>query len=443
MEAARAKLLDTLEGVSTLPKLECIASYNNPKSKSPDYYARPLYPNPQTPRTAQWSPDGTCLLTTSADGTLETFVLPSDLLTSETKPLELKPYSTLSNAEPVYSTAVYPHFQLEDFSTTLILNAKKETPIQLTNALAHDAGIYASFPVINTKTEEYMPTHSMIFTPDSNHFIAGGRSMYVVFDINRNGEPPMKRQRTGHRSKGLKSMENVTGPKSVISTLDISCDGVLALGTFNREIGLYEDGGKGQNITSFNVREVPSQQHNVLGHGITQVKWSPCGKYLFVTERRGKGIAVWDVRTLHRKVAFLEGVPGKTNVRSGFDVVRNGGGCEVWAGGEDGKVRIWGDATQKEGFVSCDASWDVHDGIVAETLVHRSGSVLATLSERNRSEQLYDNSESPSSGSDCSTSNDERATGDGNNKLSPQADTARQTQKASREDAMLKIWSIK
>jgi WD40 repeat protein len=277
--------------------------------------------------------------------------------------VELEPYSTLSNAEPIYATAAYPFFDLNDTTTTLQLQSKRETPIHLFNALAYGAGIYASFPFINTATEAYIAPHSLAFTPEGTHFIAGGTSMFAVFDVSRNGEEPVERHRTGNRSKGLKSMANVTGPKAIISTLDISCDNFLALGTYTREIGIYSNSGRGQSITAFNLMMTePPSDPEPKGCGITQVKWSPCGRYLFVAERRSKGIGVWDIRGVGRRLAWLDGRDAMTNVQCGFDVVRAGESCEVWAGTADGKVKMWGNAGSREGVVDADAEWNVHDG---------------------------------------------------------------------------------
>lgn len=134
--------------------------------------------------------------------------------------------------------------------------------------------------------------------------------------------------------------------KGIVSTMSISPsgDGVLAAGTFTRYIGLYASNGSGDTIATFSVEGTVADSR-IGGKGITQVLWSPCGRYLFVIERKSSGILVYDIRVTGQLVGWLEGRGGMTNQRLKADIVpgdeRNA--TEVWAGGTDGRVRVWSD----------------------------------------------------------------------------------------------------
>ncbi|RAL61111.1 hypothetical protein DID88_010450 [Monilinia fructigena] len=52
-------------------------------------------------KSAQWTPDGTTLLTSSADNQIRTFILPPTLLDDPCTPLTLTPYTTHSFPTPV------------------------------------------------------------------------------------------------------------------------------------------------------------------------------------------------------------------------------------------------------------------------------------------------------------------------------------------------------
>lgn len=160
------------------------------------------------------------------------------------------------------------------------------------------------------------------------------------------------------------------GIKGIVSTLGMSSEGILAAGTFNRWVGLYDGHGRGGSVGVFELGEDSSSEKVVYGGtGITQMLWSGDGRYLCVAERGSDGISVWDIRGTGKRLAWLKGRNAKTNQRLGIECV----GEEVWAGGVDGMVRLWEGLGIKEGVV--EPSWDfqAHDGIVSMTLLSRIG----------------------------------------------------------------------
>jgi WD40 repeat protein len=129
----------------------------------------------------------------------------------------------------------------------------------------------------------------------------------------------------------------------------------LALGTTLREVALYEQEGLGRCTSVFSLE-------SGAGTGVTNVEWSPCGKYLLVAERQSDVVQVYDIRDTHQKVATLSGRNANTTQTLNIDVLPTASGYEVWGGGLDGKVRMWKDPGSKEGKVGVDAEFKVADG---------------------------------------------------------------------------------
>ncbi|KAI9679384.1 MAG: hypothetical protein M1817_005406 [Caeruleum heppii] len=406
-------------------------------------------------KEAQWSADGTCLLTSSEDMRLRTFVLPTDLLdpSSLESPHGLKPYSTVISPEPVYATALYPYFNLQghnfpptyfplppkltppppstDLQTTIYLSSPRSHPIALHNPLTTSpttlttTPLLASYPLIHPPTETYLTPHALLFHPSGTHFLAGTDSLIALFDVSRTGDEPVSRMPT-IPSRRKKLVGGGVGMKGVVSCLAVSTDGVggtsggglLAAGTFTRTVGLYDAQGSGSCVAVFSVAEDPHAHHHgdslssTSGSGITSLRWSPCGNYLLLADRKSNTTQIYDVRITHRRLATLTGRRAMTNQRMGFDVFSStsssspstdvldggggaggggngggggkGGGLEIWAGGTDGHVRIWRDVGRREGEQGPDMSWAAHGDVVSSAVVHPSGTVAATCSGQRR-----------------------------------------------------------
>jgi hypothetical protein len=111
--------------------------------------------------------------------------------------------------------------------------------------------------------------------------------------------------------------------------------------------------------------------------------------YLYVAERQSDVLLIYDVRNFKMALGYCKGRMAQTKQKLGFDVWGAGaeiyggesGGHEVWAGGMDGKVRVWKDPHRKEGAVEADEVVEIGDGDempVVSTLVHSSGSLAVT-----------------------------------------------------------------
>ena len=140
-------------------------------------------------------------------------------------------------------------------------------------------------------------------------------------------------------------------------------DGILAAGTFTRHVGLYSANGSGDMIATFSVADTEADKY-IGGKGVTQVLWSPCGRYLYVVERKSDGVLVYDIRITGKLVGWLEGRKGNTNQRLNVDLFtgKDNSSPEIWAGGTDGMIRMWSDTSDVTGRKQPAYEMLAHDG---------------------------------------------------------------------------------
>lgn len=100
------------------------------------------------------------------------------------------------------------------------------------------------------------------------------------------------------------------------------------------------------------------------GTGISQIEWSTCGRYLFVAERQSDALLVYDIRKTGQRLSYLCGRRALTTLKLSFDLANTSDGhIDTWAGGTDGKVRVWRSVTAREGRIEPDTTLDVSQGM--------------------------------------------------------------------------------
>lgn len=158
-------------------------------------------------------------------------------------------------------------------------------------------------------------------------------------------------------------MRGIVSAMAVASGERTASTGLLAAGTWTRWIGLYDAEGSGGTVANWTVEGTGD------GAGISHLQFSPCGRYLAVTERKSDQIMIYDIRVTGQLLASLKGRNAGSNQRLGVDVCPgNGEGFEIWAGGLDGVVRVWEDAGIREGDIECGWEWEAHKGIYMSLL---------------------------------------------------------------------------
>ena len=149
-------------------------------------------------------------------------------------------------------------------------------------------------------------------------------------------------------------------------------------------MGLYDQEGSGDVVSIFSLAEQGDNTSSSL-KGVTDIKWSHCRTYLYVSERKDTKITVWDVRKLYAKVTTLTGRDALTVQRLGIDVFLGEGNQEVAVGGgTNGKINLW-DAHATSDPV---ASWEAHRGnlcpqrgyVKTTNIVTRSGNICSSQS---------------------------------------------------------------
>ena len=327
----------------TLPRLDSRGGETSTGGSDPFY------------KSLEWSADGTCLTATSSSDSIDTLIVPQDLLAHRDAPLELSPGTRISSAGAVRAVCGHPDFNLQDSGTMLVLSSVRDHPIRLSSAFTTD--LIASYPLVNSMTEEYITPHSLVFHPKGGSFVAGSDSRLSFFDLSRPGEIPVSSLSTKNRFNPAASQSGIVSALAMEPNRNL-----LAAGTFARSLGLYEASGQGECIAAFSLRDNEADKH-IGGTGITQVQWSSCGNYLYVAERNSDGIMVFDIRKTCQLLSWLEGRNAGTNQRLGMDIAQGlSGSQEVWAGGVDGKLRMWKDAQTQEGPLKPLGELDVRSG---------------------------------------------------------------------------------
>lgn len=173
-------------------------------------------------------------------------------------------------------------------------------------------------------------------------------------------------------SKRKKIVSGGVGMKGIVSAMAMNPneDGILAAGTFTRNIALYGYRGSGELIGTFSIAKSEADRY-IGGKGITQLLWSPCGRYLYVAERKSQGMLVYDIRVTGQLLGWLQGRKAVSNQRLKADVIGIGEteSHEIWAGGTDGVTRVWRNPFATVGQKEPDWEFKVHDGKLSSAVV--------------------------------------------------------------------------
>lgn len=347
-------------------------------------------------RNAQWTADGTAVIASTSDNKLCTYVLPEDLLGDEGRePLPLQPQGQLQLPEPFYAAAPSPYFSLQDASTHTVLLSPKDHPLQLHRLFPEHypetPSQVCSYKLVRQETEEYITAESLLWSWPGTHFLVGSSNRLDYFDVTRTGSDgptltiptiPSKR----HTLKG-----GGVGMKGMVSALSIQAPGssaspLVAAGTWTRWLGLYDVARSNKPVANWSIKGVVDATFATPddGGGVVQTIWSPCGRYLVINERRASSILVYDVRGTGQPINALKGRTTNSQQRLTCDVfpgdASSGGGFEVWAGTGSGEVVVWESVGSTPGLLEKSWSFAAHQSPVGASVLHPSGSVVATCS---------------------------------------------------------------
>ncbi|XP_029437054.1 telomerase Cajal body protein 1 [Rhinatrema bivittatum] len=268
-------------------------------------------------RGCKWAPDGSCLLTNSADNILRVYNLPPELYSGcwEDSMTEMSPVLRMAEGDTVYDFCWYARMSSTDPETCLIASSSRENPVHIWDAFTGD--LRASFRPYN-HLDELIAPHSLCFSPDGSQLFCGFDKMVRVFNTCRPGRECEQRPTVAKKQ----------GQNGIISCIAFSPDmDVYACGSYAKTVGLYS-------------RDEGAVLSVLQGHqgGVTHLLFSPDGTCLFTGGRKDPEILCWDLRQ-PGKVLFSMLRSVATNQRMYFDAEMSG--RYLVSGDTEGLVSIW------------------------------------------------------------------------------------------------------
>jgi len=393
MESAENEVLETSEqedAVRPSPRLLATAKPTESRLKRVLQSQRDSVHEPNLFRSAQWSADGTTVITTLWDHTLAAHVLPGDLLDTSSGIRSIEATSSSRHPEPIRAVAVNPAFSLTEPTSQTAILTSVDRPVQLHHLFPHEDGSsrIASYLIINTSTEQYIAPVSIAWTGSSpQHAICGSANRLDVLDVTREGTAGhVTMIPTAKKTMAAGNLGLVQSWRGMVSALavqppDSSGQGssLVAAGSWARWVALYDYMRCPSLVSGWALPQSGSS-----GRGVVQVIWSPCGRYLVVNERFGHGLLLYDIRGAARELALLPRVQSQHHLMLSCDVFASSiesserGGFEIWASSDDGRVRVWENAGSREGEIECTWAWRAHESTVISTALHPTGSVVLT-----------------------------------------------------------------
>ncbi|XP_023646244.1 telomerase Cajal body protein 1 [Paramormyrops kingsleyae] len=265
----------------------------------------------------KWAPDGSCVLSNSADNVLRLYNLPPELYAHDWDLMtEMSPVLRMPEGDTIYDYCWLPIMTSLQPDTCLIASSSRDNPVHLWDAFYGD--LRATFRAYN-HLDELTAAHSLCFTPDASQLYCGFDKTVRVFDTERPGRDCEERP----------TLVKKCGQTGIISCLAFSpCQSIYACGSYSRSVGLYscQDGAP--------LALLPSRHQG----GITHLLFSPDGIRLYTGGRKDPEILCWDLRdpgqvlfSLRRRVT--------TNQRIYFDL--DPSGQYLLSGDTGGVVYVW------------------------------------------------------------------------------------------------------
>ncbi|KAM3857824.1 telomerase Cajal body protein 1 [Diretmus argenteus] len=349
---------------------------------------------------SKWAPDGSCILTNSADNVLRVYNLPPELYSYNWDSLpELSPVLRMAEGDTIYDYCWYPKMNSLDPDSCFLASSSRDNPVHIWDAFYGE--VRASFRPYN-HLDELTAAHSLCFSPDGSQLYCGFDKTVRVFYTDRPGRDCEERPTTVKKQ----------GQSGIISCFAFSpCLSVYACGSYSRSAGLYscQDGEL--------LALLPSRHRG----GLTHLLFSPDGNYLYTGGRKDPEILCWDLRE-PEKIVFSLRRNVATNQRIYFDL--DASGRYLLSGDTEGMVSVWdtqtappdGNEQLLQPQLQFQAHWDCTNGIS----IHPFMPLLATSSGQRQFP-------SPGDGEGDSTSDGE-------------GDEAGTPQQEIRQDNALTLW---
>ncbi|KAE9361863.1 hypothetical protein PF008_g629 [Phytophthora fragariae] len=260
------------------------------------------------------SPDGLCLLTNSDDHTLRLFEVSGDASQSSSSILQAREGGT------VYDYQWYPFMSSADPNSCIFVSTSRDQPVHLWDAYTGE--LRASYRAFD-HMDELASAQSLAFNSTGTKLFAGFDRMIRYFDLSQ----PSRDFRARPLTKTRRSRK---GQRGLISTLHFNPDHskIYAAGSYGGTTCVYTE-DEGEELLAL-------RDHD--GRGISQVKFSPCGRFLFTAARRDARIHCWDIRATNEILHTFNRV-ADTNQRVEFDL--HCGGRYLATGSQTCRVMLY------------------------------------------------------------------------------------------------------
>ncbi|XP_003457701.1 telomerase Cajal body protein 1 isoform X1 [Oreochromis niloticus] len=308
----------------------------------------------------KWAPDGSCILTNSADNVLRVYNIPPEIYSYNWDLLpEMSPVLRMAEGDTIYDYCWYPKMNSLEPDTCFLASSSRDNPVHVWDAFYGE--VRASFRPYN-HLDELTAAHSLCFSPDGAQLYCGFDKMVRVFHTERPGRDCEERP----------TIVKKQGQSGIISCFGFSpCQSVYACGSYSRCAGLYscQDGTL--------LALLPTRHHG----GLTHLLFSPDGNYLYTGGRKDPEILCWDLREPGRVVFSLKRNVA-TNQRIYFDLDQSG--RYLLSGDTEGVVSVWdthtappdGNEELLQPQLRFQAYWDCTNGVS----IHPFMPLLATSS---------------------------------------------------------------
>ncbi|KAM9426263.1 telomerase Cajal body protein 1 isoform 1-T2 [Pholidichthys leucotaenia] len=295
----------------------------------------------------KWAPDGSCILTNSADNVLRVYNLPPEIYSYNWDLLpEMAPVLRMAEGDTIYDYCWYPKMNSLEPDTCFLASSSRDNPVHVWDAFYGE--VRASFRPYN-HLDELTAAHSLCFSPDGTQLYCGFDKMVRVFYTERPGRDCEERP----------TQVKKRGQSGIISCFGFSpCQSVYACGSYSRCAGLYscQDGTL--------LALLPTRHHG----GLTHLLFSPDGNYLYTGGRKDPEILCWDLRE-PGKVVFSLKRNVATNQRIYFDLDQSG--RYLLSGDTEGALSVWdtqtappdGDEELLQPLLRFQAHWDCTNGV--------------------------------------------------------------------------------
>ncbi|CAO3632134.1 unnamed protein product [Cunninghamella blakesleeana] len=367
-------------------------------------------------KTCLWSPDGTCLLTNSEDKILRLFQVPTSVYEISSDVVDFIPSLGILEGESICDLTWFPSMNSQDPSTCCFLSSVRDHPVRLWDMMT--GKVRASYCVVDHR-ERFIGPNTISFNLDGSKIYCGYENMIEIFDTQIPGNNTSMKIATIPNRKNHRK-----GQKGIISCIDFNQDrsGMYAAGSYSQSIGIYDERN----------HQLCLKLIEMQGNGVTQVKFSLDGNYLFSTSRQSNVIECWDIRNTGN-ILYELNRPGKTNQRISFDFDPTGN--VLVSGDQYGNLLAYDLTTIENQDIESKPrllhSWNAHEDIISSATINPTYPFLLASCSGQRKFNIGLESD------DSDVSDNE------NNKEDDDEDEKMKLKKENSIDNSLKIWHLK